>query len=633
MSFRAIEGDIMVRGTILASVWRLFPAGVPSVEEYAGATAVASTTFRRSAEWFLGLLPEILAGRRPGPQGEEPSSQDAEEGEREPALRKLEDLRSWLASVRAPTETNNCYGGEAKLRIKSLAQEIYESGALCYEEIARALGLTERQLLRIRREVEEAGGEAPPQESRRPHKTGELSAEIQDLIAHIAESGDSRHPYTPTDLKRILEKNYRKQLLEHHGSETISLSTVSKYLGAPKKEHQEDEHPRGGYSYPEPFQQVAMDTSHLKLYGRVFYLIAVFELGGRLNLLTRVFLRESTAEVVAVTEEFLDRYPQVEVALMDRGTPYLNDEVRALLESRGKLRLVAPPACPEAKAAAERHFRTLKEAVVPALQRVFPEDPGWSPEQLARAIQVGVEVFRGLYPRIPQEGIDGLSPWERAGSFDPLRAAEKSVDLFERALSSEPAEEYARELHRRFQLPGEEEESVKRLRQFGTRALRIVAEKLAPYMGPPHPEWMYDPLGYLATKAREIAEHLRQAYLEERVRKEKEKRVKAEAAAHRREIEREAEESQEHPERFVDGALRTLVVSLRGGFGISRSAEDLRDLLVFLSRRLGHAFSAEVSRLRERIAALADNPELRSKVEAKLEEMLGGLGGLERAPP
>jgi len=624
MSFRAIDCDIMIRGTILASLERLFPSGIPTLEEYGRANGVAASSFRRSAAWLLGLLPGLLGRRRPGPQSAAAARDD---GEDERQAGKLADLRSWLRELRSPSAKNTCYDGEAKRRIKSLAEEIHAGGVMDYEEIARSLGLTERQLLRIRRAVEEAGGEAPRPESRRPHQTGELSGEIQNLIANIAQSADSRHPYTPSDVKRILKKNYKEKLLEHHGSETISLTTVAKYLGAPTKDPDGAEHPRGNYRYPEPFQQVAMDTSLLELYGRVFYLVAVFELGGRLNLLTRVFLRETTREVVEVTEEFLGRYPQVEVALMDRGKPYLNDEVRSVIESRGKLRLVAPPATPEAKAAAERHFRTLKEVILPAIESVFPEDPGWSPAEFGKLVQVAVEVFRKLYPHIAQEGIDGKSPLERASSFDPLRAAARSRELFERSMNSEPVDGYVRELHRRFQLPGVEAESVRRLRQFGTATLRILAREVAAYMGPPQPGWMYDPLGYLAATARTLAERRREAFLEERFQEEQAKRMRAEAEAQRSELQAEAIQYQDHPERFVDRALRTLVVALGLGLGISRSAEDLKDLLVSLSRKLGGAFSAEVSRLKDRIASFAKNAELRAKAEAQLQEILASLTG------
>ena len=49
--------------------------------------------------------------------------------------------------------------------------------------------------------------------------------------------------------------------------------------------------------YPEPFQQVAIDTSHFKVFGFTFYLITILEIGARLNLVTRVFLRENTEAV------------------------------------------------------------------------------------------------------------------------------------------------------------------------------------------------------------------------------------------------------------------------------------------------------------------------------------------------
>ena len=415
MCYQHIPVDHMIRGTVLAIVDLLFPSGAPTPEEYARESGVSLSSFRRAAKWLLGLLPEILRNRRPGPQKKE-----FDRDVREEALRKLEDLRAFLKANRSDTEKNDCYSVEAKQRIASIAEEIASAGTLSFAEIAKFLGLNERQLYRIRTEVKETGGDPEPK-SRRPKNTTELCEEIQRLIRNIEASGDSKHPYTAADITRILKKNYKAQLLEHHGSETISPTTVAKYMVAKgeAKEEKKKDHPRGKFHYPEPFQQVAIDTSHFKLFGRVFYLITVFELGGRLNLQTRVFLRENTEAVVSVVEESFEKYGAIEAMVIDRGTPYLNAEVKAILEKHGKYRVVAPPATPTAKAAAERHFRTVKEVLRPAVEETFPEDPGWEPEQVARALELAIAVFQRMYHHIPQEGIDGKTPAERCQEFDP----------------------------------------------------------------------------------------------------------------------------------------------------------------------------------------------------------------------
>jgi len=617
----------MIRGTILATIEMLFPAGIPSLKDFAQTMGAAPSTFRRSAEWLLGLLPGLFEARRPGPQAEE----TLELEKRAEAVQQLEDLRSWLLEKRSATEKNNCYSPEAKQRIAVTVAKVLAAGRLSFAEIAKTLQIAERQLRRIREEVAEAGGEPPCPESRRPHSTGKLAVEIQKLIDAIVRSADSRRPYGPMDVKRILEKNYKAALENYHGGSAIALSTVSKYMarGEPKAPA-EEKHPRGSFIYPEPFQEVAIDTSHFRLFNRTFYLITVFEMGGRLNLMTRVFLHENIQAVVEVLEKFLADFPGIGVAVMDRGTPYLNEEVKSLLENHGRVRIVCPPETPTAKAACERHFLTLKEVLRPAIEKVFPEDPGWEPEQMAKVLELGIAVFQELYHRIPQEGIDGKSPAERAERFDPVKASTRMAELFQRSLASEPADEYARRLHERFQLPGDPEKTVEALKRFGTRCLRKLAAMVKPYMGPPTPPWMYDPRGHLAAKAHDIWEEDQPAFLKEIQRREKEKEAQARAKKEEEECAAKERESEEHPERFVDKALRTLGIAFKLGAGIHRSRAILWSLLVSLSIQMRGAFLGEVERLRGRIQTITENIRVRECLERFLDEFVGewrGRGG------
>jgi transposase InsO family protein len=622
LSFRSIDPKHRLRGLVLAMVKFLFPDGAPTLEAYCRQTGVASSTFERAARWLLGLLPGLLRERRPGPKGPEPATpRDA----REAALRALEDLRAWLQDKCATTEKNTCYSAEAKERIARVSQDIRASGALGYAEIAHVLGMDERQLRRIRRDVEAAGGDAPPPKSRRPHCTADLHVEIQRRIRQIAISSAR---YTPTDVKRILEKRYRQDLERHHGAPTISLTTVAKYMPRDPKPAAKPAHPRGAYDYPEPFQQVAIDTTHLKLFGWTFYLVTVFEVAGRLNLLTRVFVRENTAAIVEVIEKCLARYPGIEAFVIDRGSPYLNPEVKRLLEERGTLRIVAPPATPTAKAALERHFLTLKDALRRAIAAVFGHaNPDWPRGHVVKLLEMGAAVFQELYHRIPQHEIDGKSPAERCQGFDPVRAAEKMTRLFERSLESEPAADYARQLHRRFQLPNPEARTVAHLKRFGTGVLRDLVDQVAPYLGPPLPEWMYDPLGYLEAKARQIWE-ARQRRLHQR-------RYDQAVAAHRQEdakaahqtLADEARQRKESPEAFLDDALHGLAngIAIRIPALVRVFTNQLEPLLRSLAEQLGHAFLSEAKRLRERALALATAAPIRTELATILDGLFEEL--------
>jgi hypothetical protein len=622
LSYRIIEVEFILRGAVLAIAEKLFPEKIPSLGEYSREVGVAPSTFRRAAEWLLGTLPGLLSRRRPGPSTEEEAEANQK---REETVQRLEELRTWLLEERHPTENNNCYSPEAKKRIALVSNEIQASGVLNFGEIARVLQIDERQLRRIREEVSEARGEAPQPESRRPHTIGDLPAEIQKLIKDIRDSADTRNPYGPMDVKRILEKNYKVELKKHLGKQTIALSTVSKYMKQDRvKTEEKEKHPRGSFLYPEPFQVMAIDTSHFKVFGRTFYLITVFEMGGRVNLVSKVFLRENIGAVVSVLEEFLVTFPGVGFVVIDRGTPYLNEEVKALLEENDQVRLVCPPETPTAKAACERHFLTMKQVLRPALEKVFPEDPGWEPEKLAKVLEMGLSVFQELYHKIPQEGIDGKSPAERAAEFDPAKACSRMVELFQRSIDAEPAEDYARELHNRFQLPGDPEETVNTLRRYGTPCLRKLADLEGPHMGPPQADWIYNPLGYLAAMARKIWEKDRKEANAEKLRKVKEKRAKELAKEEKKEREAKEKEYEEHPERFVDGAFRSLGISLENNWrsAIERSGSFLKGLLSSLSKKMKGAFLYEIERLRGRIEGLEVNGRGREGLVCFLDEFL-----------
>ena len=619
MSFRSCNQEHRLGGAVLAMTNILFFDGVPSFQDYCRETGVAPTTFQRMAHWLLSVLPDLLKQRRPGPNVAEPTDESRQA--REAALRELEDLRAWLRTKHATTEKNTCYSAEAKERVARVSEAIHDTGVLGYAEIARVLGIHERHLFRIRQDVKDAGGQAPEPKSRRPHRVRTLPVALQDLIRRIA---ISKHDYTPTDVKRILEKNYADELQHHLGTTTISLTTVSKYMPNETPTKQPHVHPRGGYDYPEPFQQVAIDTTHFKLFGWTFYFVTVLELGGRLHLLTKVFLRENTLAIAEVIEQCLNQYPGIAAFVIDRGSPYVNAEIRRLLEQRGVLRIVAPTATPTAKAALERHFRTLKEVLGRALDAVFAKKkPGWGRAYVAQILEVAIAVFRDMYHAIPQESIDGKSPAERIVEFDPVRGAAKIARLFERSLESEPSTEYAHHIHRRFQLPNPETDTVKRLQRFSTVVLRELEETVAPFMGPPLPTWMYDPLGYLEARARKIWEAREGRIRLARYDQERAQQQREQDKADRRKWADEEHARRQSPERFVDTTLSSLAKALKDGIEplVRIFVKQLKPLVHALAKQLGHAFRQETERIRKRADEFADGEQTRRQLASILETL------------
>jgi hypothetical protein len=198
------------------------------------------------------------------------------------------------------------------------------------------------------------------------------------------------------------------------------------------------------------------------------------------------------------------------------------------------------------------------------------------------------------------------------------------AELFQRSLNAEPADEYARRLHARFQIPGDPQATVDALKGFGTPCLRKLHAQVAPYIGPPTPDWMYDLLGHLVVTARDIREKEQPEFLKEIQRREKQKQAKERAEQEEKDRAAEEREYEEHPERFVDGALRGLGMAFKLGAGAKRSGDFLRRLLVALSRQMKGAFLGEVKRLRDNIRAMAEDTRIRERLDRFLEAFVEG---------
>jgi hypothetical protein len=256
----------------------------------------------------------------------------------------------------------------------------------------------------------------------------------------------------------------------------------------------------------------------------------------------------------------------------------------------------------------------LKAELKQAVSTVFTEDPRWLPAITAKALELAAAVFAGMYHRIPQEGIDGKSPAERAEAFDPVRAAARQADLFRRALNGEPSDEYARHLHVLFQLPGEVKETVATLRMFPTRILRQLVDRVKDVMGPPCAESIYDPIGFLAARARELNVAAWKKANAEAWRE-------AEAERESQEQDRQRQDESQRPEAHVDGMLRTLVQTVRSPHALSVTVTYMRELLHRLAASMGGFFATEIERLKARATELARSAVIAERVTTILDEL------------
>jgi hypothetical protein len=275
---------------------------------------------------------------------------------------------------------------------------------------------------------------------------------------------------------------------------------------------------------------------------------------------------------------------------------------------------VCPPDTPTAKAAVERHFLTLKSFIRDAVESVLPVDPQWDPEQMLKTLEIATAVFATMYHLIPQDGIDGKSPAERVMDFDPVRACARQAALFQHALNNEPSDEYVRHIHRYFQFPWEEKETVGMLREFPTRVLRQLLEQEKKHLGPPFPETIHHPLEFLAARAREIRNKLYTAFFVEEWRK-------VDTEERRKREEDELREEREHPEVYVDGMLQALITSVRNRHGVSMTVRYMQEVLGNLAATMGSFFEHEIQRLKRLAATLCENDHVVAKVVALLDDI------------
>ena len=142
---------------------------------------------------------------------------------------------------------------------------------------------------------------------------------------------------------------------------------------------------------------------------------------------------------------------------------------------------------------------------------------------------------------------------------------------------------------------------------------------------------MYDPVSYLAAKARQMGEDRRRAHFEARYRAEKAKQDRDDERRHREELARERKERADHPERFVDRWLKLAIncAEQRFGPGLRRTLRELGGLLRSLGHKLGRAMSSDLERLRAQVRERSSD----ASVAAEILDFIDGVGVELRLEP
>jgi transposase InsO family protein len=192
---------------------------------------------------------------------------------------------------------------------------LVQQGLLTEAEAATELGVTARQIRRLVRRVQAAGGSVDVLGYQRQHAApNRLSGAAREAVAAIA----AAHPaWSAPAVWEAVEAELLVPL--------PSLRTVSRWLGAARPaDVSRRPKPARRFEAPQPLDLVQMDTTSGQwlLGGRMAYVIALLDDHSRAILAARAVGADSTVNNLAVLEEAVSRYGPMAVLYSDNGSVF-----------------------------------------------------------------------------------------------------------------------------------------------------------------------------------------------------------------------------------------------------------------------------------------------------------------------
>jgi hypothetical protein len=592
-------------------VRRVFRKRIPTISEFAAANQLSVDTIRRAASLLVRPVFRILKSRRPGPQRPRCEAKAADPEE-------MLACRAINAIIKAllPTSVANLLNSPQK-RGRVVEQVLhFKARGARLERLAGFLGLSIRTL---RRWIDvfrgEGNGQDVPHESRRPDNSPrQIPGEIQKVLWGL------RQLFEDDSTAALTGRFNRcfKDLLKRHDLERISEKTAARYLNGarPRTEavppEPEKASPRGHYRYPEPLTMAWIDTKYFEVAGTTVHIVGAMEASARLALAGDVFVQENAETTVAILELSLTRVPGLAAVLRDRGKPYLNEVINALLETRGILPINAHPYFPIDKAALERFWGTLAEwlrhAIRPFEEECQRQDRIPSKDEVVSRLRPALRVFFRAYNLLPQAYFEDQSPIQRIDAF--LRGEGEPgltlSDLRGLAMAREGKDDLLVEIRDalQIQLP------IERIRRdfvgISKDALRAAISATSKRLIIDRDPTIRSPYAYLIAVARIKEREHQQADRMKRALEEKNRRFKEVTDRREAELEREDERRTLLPEECLRPDLERWVrfsnspfKSLRR-FAMRRLAETLQRLRA----KMADAFQSFVDTARERIPHL-----------------------------
>lgn len=526
------------------------------------------------------------------------------------------------------------------LVVQQVAQ--WTARGVALELLANWLAVTSKTLRRwTQRCATDGGGQSVPHQSRRPKtSSGQLPFVIQNALWKLRQLLPS---ISVAELARVFNRQFTA-LLGEHGLAAVSTKTVGRYVNRSRPtppsgaDAEPPRSPRGGYRYPPPLAMAWIDTTCLKVLGVQVHIIVALEASSRVALAGETFAQDNAAAAVDVLTQALTRVPELCAVLRDRGTPYCNAQVNALLADKQVLPIDAHPHFPLDKAALERFFGTCKDwinhALRPFVDRCQIEQRTPDQAELVTLVQAALRVYLRAYNLLPQAYLDDKSPIARIEAL--LRGdgdlAFALSDLRKLAIERETKDDLLLQVRDGLQidrtLTEMRRDFFKVSREALVNTISVIANRLFITRDPK----IDNPYGYTIAiaKAKERAHHDALARTRHLQRKEQDFRAletNTEAT-----LCRERATLLERPEELLPDTLRDWVSAMAKPIPfVRRSATKLLGrVLTSLARKLGAAFDTQLDAISATVADLAQHhchadPTLAPRLLLNLRELLDSV--------
>jgi len=591
-------------GVCLLVVRRAFGDRIPTVADYCREQDISDDTIRRAARVLLSPVVRLLRARRPGPKAAARPAASVR------ALRAINDLLHALLPSSMPKLLRS-----PVIRGLVVHQVVFwRDQGVPFEELTSFLGMSSKTLGRwIHRLETEGGGSEVPEHSRRPQTSpNQVPGEIQAALRSL---GLLCRDYSIAEFTRLFNRRFAT-LLETYGLSSLSEKTVGKYFRGERSKTRakpRTDSRRGCYEYPPPMTMAWIDTTQFKIAGVDVHIVVAMEAHSRMTLAGEACEQDNAEVAASVLGEALSRAPGLRALVRDRGKPYLNQCINALLAEQSCLPIDAHPYFPIDKAALERFFNTLKPWLRACLARLASEwqqadEPPW--DQVLAAVRAALQVFLRAYNLIPQPYLEAKCPFERLEqSLRNIGVAEPDLARFHQlARERQDKDKLLEEIRGGLQLDVPLDRMRRDCVYFDKHALESAYNACFSKLVCPRDPSIKYPYRYLLA----VARHKNRELLEDRSRSRRSEQQTERLLAEQRErtehIRRENDDRAAHPENYLVSDLETWLrlQTKRGVRNPLLGSAALRETLKLSSRRLGTAFGATLRKLADTIPRLVD---------------------------